>query len=74
MILFIVLQIVSFGWIVFIQVSQNLRDDADLRNHLQTSNVQQRLLFCLDNAIRPCDDIAIQQWNLDHPENTFLVK
>lgn len=69
--LLIVSQIVSIGWITFIQFSLNTRDYGDLRNLSQTINTQQRLLFCIDNTIRPCDNIAIQQWNRNHPENTF---
>lgn len=30
-----------------------------------------RLAFCHDHEIRPCDTIAIEEWNAAHPDNQF---
>lgn len=32
-----------------------------------------KLTFCHDHEIRPCDDLAIEEWNAAHPDNIFPV-
>ncbi len=40
----------------------------------QSTYAREKLEFCLNNSITPCDDRGIDAWNTSHPNNFFTLK
>lgn len=51
-----------------------IRDDQQVRSVLQRNYDDARQRFCYNNEIRPCDDIAVTEWNEENPDNTFTLR
>lgn len=43
-------------------------------NNTQSVYFSQKLEFCINNSIMPCNDQSLTNWNNSHPEKTFDVK
>lgn len=64
-------QVLSIIWIIFLQVSLNVTNYGVEKNTNQLINTTSELRFCIKNDISPCDDLAIDEWNSKHPNDTF---
>ena len=64
---------------VLMYLNGNLRNQIEERDVLvslaltRQSYDNKKLLFCYDNDIRPCTDVAIKDWNDTHPDRSFEV-
>ena len=34
----------------------------------------QKLAFCHDNSVKPCNDESLIEWNKANPDNLFMIK
>lgn len=69
-----VVQVLAVVWMIVLQLSLNTSIYSSERNVTQLLNSISELRFCVDNQIHPCDDISIQQWNLNHTDNQFHIQ
>lgn len=73
---FVLLAIIAYGafTIVMINSTPRTRDETLSYSIVSLSYRTDRLQFCIDHSISPCDDGSIQKWNDTHHDATFTLK
>ncbi len=65
------LQVLVIGSVGILFFSTRGVDYAFEYNTKNITNELKELRFCYNNAIQPCDDSAVGQWNEAHPDDSF---
>ena len=70
------LAIIAYGIFTTVIISSrpHARDEILSYSIVSLSYRTDRLQFCIDHSISPCDDISVQKWNDTHHDTTFTLK